>query len=273
MIRPLFIWVGGKKKMVKHYAPFLPQDTITSYSEPFFGGGSMFLTVMKRYHPKRVWMNDRNSDLIGIYRSVKDQLGEFCTILEQYFDTYMKLSLNDRRSYYYDVRQENAEDYEKWSDVHQSSVQYFLLKVGFNGLWQVNSNTNYRYGTSHGGCKQRDMKQLYNRRNIQLWHQLMNSIDTVITDKDWSEIPMGDFTFYDPPYRGTCIDYNFPFPDSETEKLIQRVEEHRNVWVCNRDCGDGFFENRQVNIVKFDVTYVPTGNSNRKTSVDLLLYN
>ena len=44
-VKPLFIWAGGKSKMMKHYAPLFPSrfDTdIKSYSEPFFGGGAMF---------------------------------------------------------------------------------------------------------------------------------------------------------------------------------------------------------------------------------------
>ena len=51
-IKPLFIWAGGKTKMMKHYESLFPSafdNKIESYSEPFFGGGAMFLNVVQRY--------------------------------------------------------------------------------------------------------------------------------------------------------------------------------------------------------------------------------
>ena len=44
MTKPLFIWAGGKNKMLKHYIPILPSPLemdIKSYVEPFFGGGAI----------------------------------------------------------------------------------------------------------------------------------------------------------------------------------------------------------------------------------------
>ena len=40
----------------------------------------------------------------------------------------------------------------------------------------------------------------------------------VITSTDWKDVPMGDFTFYDPPYRDSFANYITSFPDSETEE-------------------------------------------------------
>ena len=45
-MKPLFMWAGGKSKMLKHYAAFMPK-TFDTYIEPFFGGGAMFLTANK----------------------------------------------------------------------------------------------------------------------------------------------------------------------------------------------------------------------------------
>ena len=47
-MKPLFIWAGGKTKVLKHYAPFMP-TAFDTYYEPFFGGGAMFLNVVQRY--------------------------------------------------------------------------------------------------------------------------------------------------------------------------------------------------------------------------------
>ena len=52
-MKPLFIWAGGKTKVLKHYAPFFPPcSSFSNYYEPFFGGGAVFVYVMKTYKPQ-----------------------------------------------------------------------------------------------------------------------------------------------------------------------------------------------------------------------------
>ena len=43
-MKPLFMWAGGKTKMLKKYEQHLPSD-FTSYHEPFCGGGAMFIGI------------------------------------------------------------------------------------------------------------------------------------------------------------------------------------------------------------------------------------
>ena len=175
------------------------------------------------------------------------------------------------------MRTENAEDYLKWSSHEESVVLYFLMKTGFNGIWQINKNTNGRYGKPSGLLNQKD--SVYDKENLKEWSYVLNSTDSVITSGDWKEVPMGDFTFYDPPYRDSFADYNTKFPDSETEELIRRVENNNNVWLCNRDSGDMFFENRRASLKKFPITY--TAGRRKKTengfsakkATEILLYN
>ena len=75
-MKPLFIWAGGKTKVLKHYARFMP-TAFETYYEPFFGGGAMFVYVMNTYRPKNVVINDINSDVINIYKAIKTDLDEF----------------------------------------------------------------------------------------------------------------------------------------------------------------------------------------------------
>ena len=69
MSKPLFIWAGGKNKMLKHYLPLMPTE-VKSYCEPFFGGGAMFVYIIKTYNPSRLVINDINDDVMNIYRSI-----------------------------------------------------------------------------------------------------------------------------------------------------------------------------------------------------------
>lgn len=270
------MWAGGKTKMLKHYLPHLPQS-VDSYSEPFFGGGAMFIHVMRSGSPSRVFINDINADIMGIYRTIRDDLTGFLGRMDRLSSEYLPLDKEDRKRYFYDLRQENAYDYEKWSETDQSATLYFLMKTAFNGIWQINRNTNGRFGTPSGLLNQ--TTQVYDRDNVKDWHSLLSQGCVTLTSKDWAEVPVSDFTFYDPPYRDSFADYNNGFPDAELEKIIERVENGRGVWLTNRDGEDGFFENRRATLLKFPVTYT-AGRRKRtedgyeaKKAVEILLLN
>jgi DNA adenine methylase len=181
-MKPLFMWAGGKSKMMKHYRPLMPKE-IRGYSEPFFGGGAMFVEVMG------------------------------------------------------------------------------LMKTAFNGIWQVNKNTNGRFGTPCGLLNQVD--KVYDKENVREWNRALNSTEVIITSVDWKDVPVEDFTFYDPPYRDSFADYGKEFPDKKLEEIISLVEGGKGIWLCNRDSGDGFFDNRKAEIHRFPVTY--TAGRRKKT--------
>jgi len=252
-LKPLFIWAGGKTRLLKHYVPHWPKD-VKTYSEPFFGGGAVFIYMVNNYDLDEVWINDINQDLINIYYTVRSDVTNFTKLLDKYSKEYLPLEKPDRKTYYFDLRQENAYDFEKWSNTEQAAALYFLMKTGFNGIWQINKNTNGRFGTPSGLLNQKD--KVYDKANVLEWHHVLNSMRVNISSKDWSEIPLGDFTFYDPPYRGSFTSYGTSCPDSETDKLISTAQNNDNVWVTNRDIGDGFFDDIVgCDKVSFDVTY------------------
>ena len=154
MTKPLFIWAGGKTKVLKHYAPFMP-TTFENYYEPFFGGGAMFVHVMNTYRPKNVVINDINADVVNIYRSIRDNYEEFKTRLDELEDQYLYLTKVDRKKINFEIRHQHAYDYESWSRPLEAATLYFLMKTGFNGIYQLNKNTNGRYGTPAGLLNQK----------------------------------------------------------------------------------------------------------------------
>ena len=258
------MWSGGKRKMLKHYDSLLPNG-IKSYSEPFFGGGALFLHVIDRYELDKIYINDVNSGIIGIYKSVRDNVTEFCDLMDHYQSEFLIWDKEYRKKYFYDLRNKNAWEYHDWDDLKESVVLYFLMRTGFNGIWQINKNTNGRFGTPSGLLEQKD--KVYDRDNVVLWSEVLNGCGVEILNGDWKDCPMGDFTFYDPPYRDSFANYNTSFPDTETELLIERVESNRNTWLSNRDSDDGFFENRNATLHKFPITYT-AGRRKKVENVD-----
>ena len=89
-MKPLFMWAGGKKKLLKDYAPHLPEE-FANYCEPFFGGGAMFTWAYDKQPNAHFYINDINEHIIGIYRAVRDDVELFCDYMDKYQETYMPL--------------------------------------------------------------------------------------------------------------------------------------------------------------------------------------
>jgi DNA adenine methylase len=174
---------------------------------------------------------------------------------------YVNADKTERKKFYLDKREEYIEMYDTWekedNKVERAAVLYFLMKTGFNGIWQSSKKADGKFYTPAGLLNHKEV--VYNKVNVMLWSKLLNDTDAELTSKDWSDVTMGDFTFYDPPYRDSFTSYNTVFSDEQHKKLIARVEETREqgkyVWLCNRDAGDGFFDNLKSTIKRFPITY------------------
>ena len=263
MTKPLFMWAGGKNKMLKHYKPLLP-SSVESYCEPFFGGGAMFVYVMNTYAPKYARINDINSDIVRIYTSIKTDLESFSTRLNALESIYIPMSKEDRKKYYYEVRHEHAYDYEAWTPSYEAATLYFLMKTGFNGIFQINKNTNGRYGTPSGLLNQKD--KVYDRDVLQWWHDALQR--TEIRCGDWKNAvencPKDTFFFFDPPYRESFADYGNGFSDEQLIDLIEFCDNQSSVMMSNRDDEDWFAkQNHTLNSVNFDIFY--TAGRRKKT--------
>ena len=74
LVAPVVKWVGGKRQLLDDITPLLPKR-ITSYCEPFVGGGAVFLSIQ----PSKAIVNDLNSDLILVYETIRDDV-EACLL-------------------------------------------------------------------------------------------------------------------------------------------------------------------------------------------------
>lgn len=260
--KPLFIWAGGKTKMLKYHTNYLP-SSVTEYSEPFFGGGAMFIYVMKHYNPKKAYINDVNKSIIEIYRNVKDNVDDFCKVVDQYQEVYLPLSKEDRKKYFFDVRHQHAYDYKDWDKVFEAGTLYFLMKTGFNGIWQINKNTNGRYGTPAGLLNQKD--KIYDKSMVYEWNHMLKNVE--IHCGDYSQCPSGDLNYLDPPYRDSFADYGTGWNDQKTEELLEYTKNlPGTVLFCNRCDGSDFFDSRKgnMNMTTFPITY--TAGRRKKTA-------
>jgi DNA adenine methylase len=259
-MKPLFMWAGGKTRMIKKYGDHLPNE-VAHYVEPFLGAGAMFVWAYKKNPNASFVLNDSNESIISIYECIKQDCKMFIERLDELSAAYLPLDKENRKKFYYELRRGHAFDFEDWTKTYEAATLYFLMKTGFNGIWQINKNTNNRFGTPSGLLNQKD--KVYDKDNLLEWHEALQKC--TLTSGDFSDtlghVTDKSYVFLDPPYRGSFTQYGVDFDDALQEGVIQYLNECGKkgayAMMSNRDIQDGFFESRAGNneIVYFDVTY------------------
>lgn len=188
MLAPIVKWVGGKRQLLNKINPLIPKK-ITTYVEPFVGGGA----VLFKLQPKKAVINDFNSELINVYRVVKDNPKELLVLLEEY------AKLNNEE-YYYKIRKlDRSENYAKMSEVEKAARIIYLNKTCFNGLFRVNQKGHFNspYGKGNN-------PNIVNKSVILAVSHYFNKNNVNILEGDYKEVlkdlKKGSFVYFDPPY-------------------------------------------------------------------------
>lgn len=259
---PFLKWAGGKASLLPQIMPCLP-DRITSYFEPFLGGGAMLFYVLKRYSPNKVVASDLNPHLIATYSAIKNNPKEVIRLLKVLCHRYFEQGEETRkeryhtcRSYFNRIKQDqyNLDD-TKTNEI--ASLFIFLNKTGFNGLYRENSrgDLNTSFGKPRGSSPQ----CVYTESNIYAVSELLQSVE--LLHCDYSQIAqrlrIGSFVYLDPPYRPISGTANFNsynksgFNDSHQQELAQFIQNLDKVGVLfllsnsdpkNNNPADRFFD-------------------------------
>tara|TARA_R110002074_G_scaffold344099_1_gene514514 strand:- start:2892 stop:4025 length:1134 start_codon:yes stop_codon:yes gene_type:complete len=177
-----------------------------------------------------------------------------------------------RRHYYFMLRDRHAWEHSSMTRTEEAAALYFLLKTGFNGIWQVNVNTNQRYGTPCGLLQ--ETSSVYDKANILAWHDALQkcALNAHGYHKELAAIGPGSFVFLDPPYRESYADYGTVAHDEFQEDVLGFLREAKSkgayVLLSNRESPDAFFHNRKEDnqILTFDVKYT-LGRCKAQTTV------
>ena len=288
MMKPLYIWAGGKNKMIPKYkaTPKIPVSGYDTFVEPFFGGGAMMIHIYQSAPIKRFVINDINQEIIGIYEAIKTNVNDFTKRMDYLQSKYIPLDKSDRKKFYYDLREEYIQNWKKWTVIDESATLYFLMKTGFNGIWQTKKDSNGRFATPSGLLNQK--KEVYDKNNVLEWNIFLQKVD--IFCGDWktccNNIQGKSFYFMDPPYRDSFTQYAQVFGDAKHIELIdwcKKADQRGDlVFYCNRDAGDDFYIQNKgaLKIQYYDVTYTAgrrsTGEDGKyqaKTAREILLHN
>jgi len=250
LISPFVKWVGGKRQLMETIVRFLPGDIGRyTYVEPFVGGGA----VLFHLRPENGIINDCNSELINVYRVVKENLSELVADLKRH---------RNEADYFYDIRRlDRSPDFAQLGKVQRASRLIYLNKTCYNGLYRVNSAG--EFNAPFGRYKNPAIVDEPLLTAISAW---LNATGIQIFNTDYEEIlnnlDKNSFVYLDPPYHPLSGSSNFTgyvrggWSATDQERLRKACDglTVRGIKFLLSNSASGFireqYRNYNINIVK-----------------------
>lgn len=197
LLSPILKWVGGKRQLLSEIIPLI-DESCDNYVEPFIGGGA----VLFRLQPKKAIINDYNTELINVYRTVRDDLDGLVALLKK----HEKYNSSD---YYYEVRAlDRTPDFDKMSNSEKAARIIYLNKTCYNGLYRVNSLG--QFNSPYGKYKN---PNIVNEVVLRAISKYLNGNEISIRSGDYkdvlNDIEKNSFVYLDPPYMPISSSFSF----------------------------------------------------------------
>ncbi len=278
---PLFMWAGGKRRLLKSYAGLfdlfgLTASPILSYVEPFVGGAAVFAGLRhdRMLRPtSKVELGDSNSELIQLFEQVRDRPQALLSAIQPYEEDWAGKTKAQRKEIYYSLRTSywSLPDKNAKERLASSALLYFLMKTGFNGIWQTCQQSNGRFATPVGLANQ--TLAVVNHATVLGWSRLLEGVR--LQAGSYTNIPVsnGSFVYCDPPYRASFTHYSTGWNDTDLLELIawcrrQAKDKRCLVWLANRltEPDDGFFAKHAKDASILVIPVVYTAGRRRATA-------
>jgi DNA adenine methylase len=175
---PFLKWAGGKRRLLDHILPLMPESA-GRYYEPFLGGGAVFFA----YHPRAAVLSDVNPELMNCYCQVKRRPKAIIEGLR---------ALKNNKAAYYSVRRSSPKD-----KLARAVRTTYLTNLSFNGIYRQNLsgvfNVPYGYKTS---------RDIHDSAPIIAASRALRSARLRCADfeKATADAQEGDVVYLDPPY-------------------------------------------------------------------------
>lgn len=218
LVAPVVKWVGGKRQLLDILTPLLPKKRITTYCEPFLGGGAMLFHLQ----PKIAYINDINEDLIRVYRVIQSDVEALIALLEGY---------KNESEFFYEIRDWDRDKtiYANHSDIEKAARILYLNKTCFNGLYRVNNAGEFNSPFGHYRNP-----SIVNAPVLRAVSSYFKHSEIHLTSTDYAEvlrqIPNETFVYLDPPYD--------PVSDTSSFTGYAKGGFSREEQIRLRDCCD-----------------------------------
>ena len=180
---------GGKSRLIKELAGYLPTTKIDTYSEPFCGGASMLFHMKSNDLATSYRINDAYGALIDFYQTVADPEGCDLLMKNATYIYYKFPTMEDRKKWFHDNRDFASFPVER----HRALCFFIYNRISFSGTVEA------------GGFSPDASMGRFTLSSIDRLKMMPESLKNVtITNKDFSEeiLEAGDGTlmYLDPPY-------------------------------------------------------------------------
>lgn len=236
IIRSPFFYVGDKYKLMFQLRTLFP-DYISTYIEPFAGGGSSFInTVADKYI-----VNDIDNYVIKLHLFLSSYTGREEELINKLYETidYYGLSCSYRgitvpaelkkqyvKTYY---SRFNKDSYNRMRDDFNKNNDYMLLYLlliyGFNHMIRFNSsgkfnlpvgnvdfNKNVYRSIKHYLCFMKDNNIKFHNKDFEEF------LDSMEYDKD-------TYVYLDPPYLISGSEYNKYWNEEKEKRLCSMLDK------------------------------------------------
>lgn len=241
-IAPMFKWTGSKQRMLEQYAPhFFPTEDFTRFVDLFSGGLTNSLWVYEKYPHKEFVVNDFNSELVLLYSTLAKHTDEVISEWFNCVNRWLTLTPEERKAYYYELRDIYCLNHENKSDIYLSALLLFMLQVNFNGMWKSYIKCNGRYSTPPGTCLQK--QSFFDINKIKNVANFLKKATLITGDFAEHQPQPGDWLYADPPYRDSIVLYQGGFTEEDQVRLCNYLTGSGCKFAySNKDIGDGFYE-------------------------------
>ncbi|MED4599669.1 DNA adenine methylase [Paenibacillus validus] len=160
---------GSKQRVMKLIRPYWDKvkHNTYEYREPFLGGASIFLNLTTQ--GKKVWLNDKDSNIATLFSVIRDQPDELCSMIE---DVQPTIELWEK------IRFSSPED-----DIEIAFRTLFLNRTNYSGILSA---------APIGGFRQESEYPIHCRWNGQ---ELIKRIKLCSTELKDVRITSDDFMF------------------------------------------------------------------------------
>ena len=229
-------WAGGKIRILPEIVSNLPydfEDSITSYVEPFVGGGAVMFYFLSNYEFEDVTISDLNMDLINFYKNLKEQPDS----LRKEYNKLSKIFKNSpgKETYYYNLRKvfnENiSSGLEDRLTTENAALLLFINRTSYNGIFRVNKNGLFNVPFGKKSSVQPLSEEHVALLSTVLENAKIKRADFETTLKDINANSK-TFIYLDPPYvtghlQNGFISYNETlFPWESQIKLVNLVKKY-----------------------------------------------
>jgi len=295
--KPFMKWAGGKSQLLGQFQKYYPKELkagkIKKYFEPFLGGGAVFLDISQQFSIESAFLTDINEELILAYKVIQRNPETLIEFLWKYSKQYYKLSEEDRKEYFYEVRtnlnlQRFQINYRRYSEnwIPRAAQLIFLNKTCFNGLFRLNKKG--EFNVPFGKYKN---PRILDEENILALSKILQiaEINAGNFYSTENKIDENSFVYFDPPYRPISKTSNFTsyskysFNDSDQIQLGKyfsklNLKKNAKLMLSNSDPtnenpDDTFFKDLfdGFNIIKVNANRMINCNAEKRGQITELL--